>query len=128
MTLLPIIILLGLMYLLLMRPQQQRVKAQRALIESLAVGDEVVTVGGLRAKIVELDAQEARLEVAPGVVLTFVRQAVNRKIVPDEGHGGGDDSEGVLDEPMDEPVADVTDRPASPPANEGPEAHEGGST
>ena len=82
MALLPFIILLALMYVLLIRPQQQRVKAQRDLVSSLSVGDEVVTAGGIRARIVGLDDDEARLEVAPGVVLTFVRQAVSRKLVP----------------------------------------------
>lgn len=76
---LPFLILLVLMYMLLIRPQQQRVRAQKALVESLAVGDEVITAGGVRARIVALDDNEAKLEVAPGVIMTFVRQAVTRK-------------------------------------------------
>src|SRR5438067_875205 len=82
MAFLPFIILLALMYLLLIRPQQQRVRAQRDLVSSLSVGDDVVTAGGIRARIVALDDDEAKLEVAPGIVLTFVRQAVSRKVGP----------------------------------------------
>lgn len=78
------LIFLGLMWFLLVRPQQQRVRRQRELVASLAVGDEVVTAGGIVGRIVGLDEQEVRLEVAPGVELRFVRFAVNAKLGVDD--------------------------------------------
>ena len=74
------LVFLALMWFMLVRPQQQRVRRQRELVSSLAVGDEVVTVGGIVGRIVGLDADEARLEVAPGVVLRFLRVAVNARV------------------------------------------------
>ncbi|HEX2039191.1 MAG TPA: preprotein translocase subunit YajC [Acidimicrobiales bacterium] len=81
------LVLLGLMWLLLVRPQQQRVRRQRELVASLGVGDRVVTVGGLLGTIVALTDEEARLEVAPGTVLTVLRPAISSRFDEEEGAG-----------------------------------------
>ncbi|MBW3614242.1 MAG: preprotein translocase subunit YajC [Actinobacteria bacterium] len=80
--LLPLAFLLVVMYFLLIRPQQQRVKAQRSLVSSLAVGDEIVTVGGLVGRIVALDDDTATVETTPGTVLRFRRAAISGRITP----------------------------------------------
>ncbi len=74
------LLVLGLMWVLLVRPQQQRVRRQRELVSSLEVGDEVVTAGGVMGRIVALDDDEVRLEVAPGVTVRFVRLSVNARV------------------------------------------------
>ena len=74
------LIFLGLMWFFLVRPQQQRVRRQRELVASLVLGDEVVTAGGVVGTIVALDDQQARLEIAPGVEVRFLRHAVNGRI------------------------------------------------
>ena len=74
------LIFLALMWFLLVRPQQQRVRRQRELVASLEVGDEVVTVGGMVGRIVGLDDEHVQLEVAPGVVLRLLRFAVNARV------------------------------------------------
>jgi len=73
-------VLLALMWLLLVRPQQQRVRRQRELIASLEVGDEVVTAGGVVGRVTALEGDEVHLEVAPGVTMRFVRLAVTSRI------------------------------------------------
>lgn len=88
------LIFLGLMWFLLVRPQQQRVRRQRELVAALEVGDEVVTAGGLVGRIVALEGDEAHIEVAPGVVIRFLRLAVNAR-VGDDGVGGGDGSQAL---------------------------------
>jgi preprotein translocase subunit YajC len=90
-----LLLLFGGMWLLLIRPQQQRLRAQRYLVASLQLGDRVVTAGGIVGTIVGLDDEDARIEVSPGVVLTFVRPAVSRKL--DEDDTGGETTE-ALDE------------------------------
>ncbi|MGH9179119.1 MAG: preprotein translocase subunit YajC [Acidimicrobiales bacterium] len=79
------LLFLGLMWFVLIRPQQQRVRRQQALVASLQVGDEVITAGGIVGRIVTLDDNEAHLEVAPGVVLRFLRLAVNARVGDQEG-------------------------------------------
>jgi preprotein translocase subunit YajC len=76
------VILFGLMYLLLVRPQQQRLRKQRALLSTLSVGDRVVTVGGIIGTLTSIDGEEAQLEVSPGTVVTILRPAVSRRMDP----------------------------------------------
>lgn len=82
----PIFLLLMLAagWLLLVRPQQQRLRAQRELIASLAVGERVVTAGGIVGAIVRLTERDAEIEVAPGIILTFLRPAISRRLGDDE--------------------------------------------
>ena len=72
----PLALLLGVMYFLLIRPQKQRVKAQRALITSLHVGDEVVTIAGILGRIVAIDGDEVSVETTPGTTLRLRRGAI----------------------------------------------------
>lgn len=81
MELLPLVILLGIMYFLLIRPQQQRVKAQRALVTSLGVGDEVATIGGILGRITSISDEFATIETTPGVSLRVRRGAIATRIV-----------------------------------------------
>ena len=95
-SLLPLVLLLGVMYFVLIRPQQQRVKAQRALITSLAVGDEVATIGGLLGRIVTIDEESATIETTPGTILRFRRSAIAARTGPDDA--GSDQPDVVTDE------------------------------
>jgi preprotein translocase subunit YajC len=72
------LILVG-MYLLLLRPQQQRVRRQRELVMSIDVGDEVVTAGGMIGRVIELSDDRAWIEVADDVVIEILRIAITRK-------------------------------------------------
>jgi preprotein translocase subunit YajC len=89
MSLLPLLLLIPLMYLLLIRPQQRRVAQARALMESLEVGEKVVTAGGMIGTIEHMDERTISLRVTPEVVLTFIRPAVTRR------YEEADDSEDV---------------------------------
>ena len=73
---LPIILMFVLLYFLMIRPQMKRAKEQKAMIDALQKGDEVVALGGLVGKIVELSDQYATLEVAPDLKVTVQRPAV----------------------------------------------------
>ena len=85
------LVMVALMWLLLIRPQQQRVKQHRALLARLEVGTEVVTAGGIVGRIVALEGELASLEVAPGTVLRVLRTAISGTVNPaglDEGADG----------------------------------------
>jgi len=100
-------ILIALMYMLLIRPQRQRVQRQRALVSSLAVGDRVVSIGGIIGVITSIDDEETELDVGGGVTISFLRQASSRKIDPTEPPLAEDDESGAP-EPVDElPEGDV---------------------
>jgi preprotein translocase subunit YajC len=71
-------------YFLLIRPQQRRARAQRQLLESVQVGDEVMTIGGMYGTVRVVEDDRVTLEVAPSVDLTFSKSAIARKLVFDE--------------------------------------------
>ncbi len=83
MSLLFIPALLVLMYFLLLRPQQQRLRKQRLLVSSIGVGDDVVTAGGLIGRVVALKDDRAWLDIGDGVTIEFLRAAINRKLDDD---------------------------------------------
>ena len=64
------------MYFLMIRPQMKRAKEQKAMIEALAKGDEVVFGGGLLGKVTKLSESFLHVEVASGVELQIQRSAV----------------------------------------------------
>lgn len=74
--LLLVVVVFGLMWVLVIRPQQQRVRAHAALIAGLKPGDEVVTTGGILGSIVEVDEEIVMLDVGGGVRLKVARQAI----------------------------------------------------
>ncbi len=78
---LPLLLIFGAFYLLLIRPQQSRAKQHRALMASLSAGDRVVTIGGMHGTIRSIDEDTVRLELAPGTVVTMARAAIARTLV-----------------------------------------------
>jgi len=77
MSFLPLIILFGIFYFMLIRPQMKRAKEQRSMIAALAKGDEVLTSGGLLGRIEEIAEQFVVLEVASGVTVKMQKQAIS---------------------------------------------------
>jgi preprotein translocase subunit YajC len=91
--LLPLALMGGIFYFLLIRPQQRRQRAQRDLLGSLDVGDEVVTIGGVYGTIREINDENVTIEVAPGVQMKFLRGAIARKLVEEEEYDASEDEE-----------------------------------
>lgn len=76
--LLPFILIFVVMYLLILRPQQRRVKEHREMVASLRRGDTVVTSGGIVGKVAKvIDESEIQLEIAEGVRVRVVRSMVS---------------------------------------------------
>ena len=81
--LLIIILLFAAAYFLLIRPRQQRMRQQQAAAKQLEIGDDVVTAGGIHGRLVGMgDDDTVQVEVSPGVVMSFLRRAVNAKPRP----------------------------------------------
>ena len=74
---LPLILIFGIMYFLLVRPQQQKVKQHKAMVEALRRGDQVVTQGGLIGKVSKVkDENELEVELAEGVRVRVVKSTI----------------------------------------------------
>ncbi|WP_374307545.1 preprotein translocase subunit YajC [Methylocella sp.] len=77
MQLAPFVLILGIMYLLIIRPQQKRARDHAALVKGLRRGDSVVTSGGLIGKVTKVvDDAEVELEIAPNVRVRVMRGLV----------------------------------------------------
>lgn len=77
-SLLPFVLIFVIMYFLILRPQQKRVKQHQEMVSSLRRGDTVVTTGGLVGKITKIvDDTEVELQLADGVRVRQMRQMVS---------------------------------------------------
>ena len=77
-------LLIVVFYFLLIRPQKRRVEAHREVVESVQVGDEVVTIGGMFGIARSVDDETVSLEVADGTVIRFVKSAIARRVTEDD--------------------------------------------
>ncbi len=76
MSFLPIILMFVVLYFLMIRPQMKRQKEQKAMIDALAKGDEVVTAGGLVGKLTKVGDVYVTLEVAEGTEIVLQKASV----------------------------------------------------
>jgi preprotein translocase subunit YajC len=74
--LLPLVLIFVVFYFLLIRPQAKRAKEHKAMVAALAVGDEVVTSGGILGKVTETGEQFLTVEIAEGVRVKVQRHTV----------------------------------------------------
>lgn len=75
-SMLPLVLMFGVLYFVMIRPQMKKQKEHRAMIEALAKGDEVVTAGGILGKVAKLGDAHIGLEIAGGVEVQIQRSAV----------------------------------------------------
>jgi preprotein translocase subunit YajC len=79
--LLPMVVIFGAFYFLLIRPQQKRQKAHTALVGALATGDEVLTAGGVLGKVTAVSDHYATIEIAKNVEIKIQKSTVSQ-VVP----------------------------------------------
>lgn len=81
--LLPIVILGGLFYLLLVMPQRRRAKKAQELRDSIAVGDEVRTIGGIYGTIRSEDDETFTIDIGGGTTMRMAKRAISERIGDD---------------------------------------------
>tara|TARA_R110002049_G_scaffold10127_5_gene50522 strand:- start:9014 stop:9292 length:279 start_codon:yes stop_codon:yes gene_type:complete len=73
----PLILIFAIMYFLLIRPQQKKVKEHQAMVAALRRGDQVVTQGGIIGKVVKVKEDgEVEVEIADGVKVRVVQSTI----------------------------------------------------
>jgi preprotein translocase subunit YajC len=116
-SLLVIVALFVVFWLLLIRPQRRRQRAQDEMLASLRVGDEIVTAGGLYGEITAIEDDEVHVEIAEGVEVRVARRAV-AGVMPDDEEDEEDEDDETTPEDADE-----DDGPsAEPPSKAGGES------
>jgi preprotein translocase subunit YajC len=76
MSMLPLVLMFGVLYFVMIRPQMKKAKEHKTMVDVLAKGDEVVTAGGMLGKVAKLGDSNLSLEVAEGVEIQIQRTAV----------------------------------------------------
>jgi preprotein translocase subunit YajC len=79
---LPLILLFGIFYFLLIRPQQKRQREHRELLAHLKKGDQVITSGGLYGRITGLTDTVVTLEITEKVSVKVARSQISTKLLP----------------------------------------------
>jgi preprotein translocase subunit YajC len=99
-AILPLLLIGAVFYLLIMRPARNRQKQQSQLIDSLRPGAEVMTTAGIFGTLVEVSDDDVVIQVAPGVELKMVKNAIARVVEPE-----------VILESAEEIIVDRADEP-----------------
>jgi len=76
---LPLIIIFGIFYFILIRPQQQKQKKHKLMLGSVQKGDKVITIGGIYGIIKDIKGETLTLEIAKDVVVNTTRNAIGTK-------------------------------------------------
>ena len=76
-SLLPFCLMGGILYFMLWRPQKKEQQKRRDLLNSLKVGDDIITIGGIYGKITAISEKRVKVEVAEGVEIEMARNAVS---------------------------------------------------
>ena len=88
-SMLPLVLIFVVFYFLLIRPQQQRMKAHRKLIEAVKRGDEVVTAGGIYGKVTRVEDMTLTVQIAKDVDVKVAKGTITdvlNKTVPPAGN------------------------------------------
>ena len=75
----PLILIFGIMYFLMIRPKQKKIKQHQAMVAALRKGDQVVTAGGLIGKVTKVGAEnDVEVEIASGVKVKVVQHTISQ--------------------------------------------------
>jgi len=111
--LMPFILIFAIMYFLIIRPQQKRLKAHREMVANVKRGDTVVTAGGLVGKVVSVvDDDEIRVDISDGVRVSVVRNTLSEVRPKGEVRGAAKASKQT--EEKAEAIEDDTDADEAP--------------
>jgi preprotein translocase subunit YajC len=95
-------LMLGVMYVLMVRPQRQKQSKQQAMINDASVGDDVLTTGGIYGTITQAEGDDVVVEIASGLSVHMTRRGIAAVLPPDEDFEEDDDLLEADDDDVDE--------------------------
>ena len=105
-------LMLGVMYVLMIRPQRQRQAQQQATIDNAGVGDDVLTTGGIYGTIRQVEGDDVVVELAPELTVHMTRRGIAAVLPPEEDEAeegeGEDEAEEGVDEDEDVDLAELS--------------------
>ncbi len=107
-TVLMLVLMGAAFYFLLIRPQQKRAKKQQEMTNSLQPGTRVMLSSGVFGTIRHLGERQAIIEIAPGIEMTVVKQAVVKTLTAEDDEFEYSDEPAVIDdEPTESPFDNI---------------------
>ena len=103
-------LMLGVMYVLMIRPQRQRQAQQQSMIDNAGVGDDVLTTGGIYGTITQIEGDDVVVELAPSLTVHMTRRGIAAVLPPEE-----DEVDDELEDEEDDAV--VVDEDSIPEAS-----------
>ena len=91
-------LMLGVMYVLMIRPQRQKQAQQQSMIENAGVGDDVLTTGGIYGTITEAEGDDVVVEIATDLHVHMTRRGIAAVLPPEAEEEDEDDAEEADDE------------------------------
>jgi preprotein translocase subunit YajC len=79
---LPWLLIFVIFYMLMIRPQQRRVKEHQSAIAAVKKGDDVITGGGIRGRVTKVTDEEAEVEIAQGVKIRVIKSTISHVLSP----------------------------------------------
>ncbi len=95
-------LMLGVMYVLMVRPQRQKQSQQQAMINDASVGDDVLTTGGIYGTITQAEGDDVVVEIASGISVHMTRRGIAAVLPPEEDVEDDDDLLEAEDDDVDE--------------------------
>ena len=109
------VLMLGVMYVLMIRPQRQRQAQQQSMIDGASVGDDVLTTGGIYGTISEVEGDDIVVEIASGVTVHMTRRGIAAVLPPEE-----EDADDAVEDEFED--VDADEEPDEAAVTEGEEA------
>ena len=78
----PMLLVFAIFWILVLRPQNRRVKEHQASIAAVKKGDEVITGGGIRGRVTKVSDDEAEVEIANGVKVRVIKSTLSQVLSP----------------------------------------------
>jgi preprotein translocase subunit YajC len=79
-SLLPLIVLFGIFYFLIIRPQQKQAKEHKAMVESLKKGDKLISAGGLVCEVIKPEEDFIKVKLNDDMIVKLSREHISRKL------------------------------------------------
>jgi preprotein translocase subunit YajC len=103
-------LLLGVMYVLMIRPQRKRQQEHQSMVEGCGVGEDVLTTGGIYGTVTQAEGDDLVVEIADGITVHMTRRGIAAVLPPEEDEDEADaDEEDVVDAEGVEDAASDTD-------------------
>jgi preprotein translocase subunit YajC len=100
-------LMLGVMYVLMIRPQRQRQAQQQSMIDNAGIGDDILTSGGIYGTITQVEGDDVVVELAPNLTVHMTRRGIAAVLPPEEDEEyDADDEDAADDGPVLEANAD----------------------